>query len=123
MPYEACGLLVGRWSDDSLIICDAVASQNMCAAEDRFEVDPRLRLHLQRQLREAAGGLSVVGNYHSHPVADAVPSCIDQARADEHGMLWLIVGMRDGDVTGCRGYVSSPHGLVFVPLQVADEKK
>ena len=64
-------------------------------------MDTRLRLRLQKELREweASAGLSraerprVIGHYHSHPDAPARPSKADRAQAWEDNMVWLIIGL------------------------------
>lgn len=86
-PEEACGLLVGL--PDAIL--RAEPAENV--AEDRrrrFEVDPRLRLRLHRELR--GGPHAVVGVYHSHPQGRPEPSAVDLAKAMEPDLLWLIVG-------------------------------
>ena len=89
-PLEACGLLLGRRNGEDLVISEAVASANL--AEDpahRFEVDPGLRLRLQKAARQGAG--QVLGHYHSHPDGPARPSETDRAGIHEADLLWLIV--------------------------------
>lgn len=85
-PEEACGLLVGL--PDAVFRAEPAAN----VAEDRrrrFEVDPRLRLRLHRELRD--GPHAVVGVYHSHPHGPPEPSATDLAKAFEPDLLWLIV--------------------------------
>jgi len=61
-----------------------------CSAgcKDRFEVDPALRLRLQRELR--ASNERIVGLFHSHPDGAAAPSAHDLACAWEPDLVWLI---------------------------------
>ena len=57
---------------------------------DMFELDP---LHLARVDRAARDvGLSVVGVWHSHPLAPAVPSARDRAAATP-GWCYAIVSL------------------------------
>jgi desampylase len=83
---EICGLLLGR---DGLIL-EAVAVANVAADRARrFELDPQALFAAMRA--ERAGGLAMIGHYHSHPSGLAEPSACD-AEAAEPGRLWLIVG-------------------------------
>ena len=95
-PDEACGLLVGRWSAAGHCrLRRAVPSANLAPDPSvAFEIDPALRLDLQRRLR--GGGQRVVGLYHSHPDGPARPSARDLARAWEPGLLWLITSVPAG---------------------------
>jgi proteasome lid subunit RPN8/RPN11 len=96
-PNECCGLLVGRAEGDMTVIDDMAESANLSDRPgDSFEIDLRLRLRLQKELRGT--GRDVVGHYHSHPDAPAAPSERDRAQAWEPDMVWLIVGVSAGKV-------------------------
>ena len=87
---ERCGLLLG----DASSILDFVPCANMHWEPERhFELDPAALIAAYRA--ERAGGLAVMGHYHSHPVGEAVPSAADAAAADDYGRLWLIVSRDD----------------------------
>jgi len=88
---EACGLLFG----DGAAIRDVRAAANVAAdPRHRFEVDPRTLFAAIRA--ERAGGMRVVGHYHSHPFGRPEPSPRDAADAgEEAGRLWLIVAGRE----------------------------
>jgi proteasome lid subunit RPN8/RPN11 len=83
---EVCGLLLGSASRiEAAPATDNVAMQ----PEDSFEIDSA---ELFAALRaERAGGLHVIGHYHSHPNGSTQPSPRDLAAA-EPGKLWLILG-------------------------------
>jgi len=82
---EICGLLVGWESDDreSRTVTEVHRAENLRADRrgDRYELDPKTHLRVQRQARRR--GLRIVGVYHSHPDAAAIPSETDRARATE----------------------------------------
>jgi len=102
-PEEACGLLVGGQSAGAIAVAAVYESANV--ADDRrarFEVDPGLRLRLQRQAR--ADGARVVGLFHSHPNGAPVPSETDRASIWEPDLVWLITALDDGVVTETRAY-------------------
>ena len=120
-PEEACGLLVGRSAPGGACRVSAVeASANVAEPPRarRFEVDPRLRLRLERALRD--GPDSVVGVYHSHPDGSAEPSATDIAMIFEPAMVWLITAV-DGDADGGRAGTTmawrpADDGTAFLPL-------
>jgi proteasome lid subunit RPN8/RPN11 len=83
---EVCGLLLG----DEARIESAPATVNVAARpRDSFEVDPAALFAALRA--ERAGGMRVIGHYHSHPGGSSRPSPRDLAAA-EPGRLWLIIG-------------------------------
>jgi len=102
-PQECCGLLAGRAEGGGRVSVTRIAeSPNVAPADDggdsgthdRFEVDPKLRFDLMRELE---GGVeSIIGHYHSHPDHPAEPSERDIDMAFEPDLVWLIVAVGDG---------------------------
>ena len=91
-PEEACGLLEGRAVGDARQVTRLHPSENL--ADDpaaRFEVDPRLLLRLQKELRGRRTEL--VGIYHSHPTGPARPSATDLAMAWQPELVWVITAL------------------------------
>lgn len=84
---EVCGLLFGTVGR----IEATAACTNVAANPARtFEIDPAALFAAHRRAR--AGGLAVVGHYHSHPSGLSVPSPRDAAQAMGDGAVWLILG-------------------------------
>jgi len=106
-PRECCGLLAGTDAPSGDVVVSRVAASGNVAAggrADRFEVDPKVRFDLMRELGEigggddpgAASGERIVGHYHSHPDHLPEPSAHDLDMAFEPDLLWLIVAVADG---------------------------
>jgi proteasome lid subunit RPN8/RPN11 len=103
-PQECCGLLVGR-GRRLIRISRVVPAANlhppdpMGARGDRFELDPRTRFEVERDLRSREQATAandrerIVGHYHSHPTGSARPSATDLDQAWEPELVWLIVGV------------------------------
>ena len=90
-PHEACGLLLGRAEPGRFVLTTCVPSQNIASDPvRRFEVDPAVRLRVQRETR--GGGEPMIGLYHSHPAGSAAPSAVDRRCLYEPGLVWLITG-------------------------------
>ena len=116
-PEEACGLLVGRCDPGEGYRVNAVeASANVASPPRtrRFEVDPKLRLRLERQLRESRD--SVIGVYHSHPNGSAEPSETDISMIFEPDMVWLITAVVDGEAGATLGWRPIEDASAFLPL-------
>ena len=90
-PREACGLLVGRFGvGDHRLVARVERAQNVAAEPKKtFEIDPGLRLGLERELRGQP--LAVIGHYHSHPDGPARPSARDLATISPQPMPFAFV--------------------------------
>ena len=116
-PEEACGLLVGRCEAGGAWQVSAVeASPNVAEPPRtrRFEVDPKLRLRLERALRGSPD--SIVGVYHSHPNGSPAPSDTDISMIFEPEMVWLITAVEDGRASATMAYKPTEDGAAFRPL-------
>jgi proteasome lid subunit RPN8/RPN11 len=123
-PAEACGLLLGtreRQNDGTPArVVRVVASRNLATdPHQHFEIDPALRLRLQREGR--AAGLMVIGHYHSHPDGPARPSPADLAAAWEADMVWVIVALVAGQAVHLTAWKPAPDGTHFrqIPLHTS----
>ena len=88
---ECCGLLLGRVSQRIDAYCPAA---NVAADPARhFEIDPATLIAAEKEMR--AGGIRLLGYYHSHPAGYAVPSITDTAMAAADGRIWAIVAQNE----------------------------
>jgi proteasome lid subunit RPN8/RPN11 len=91
-PAECCGLLVGHSIDDRLIVTAIHPSENLATDKHiSFEIDFRIRLHLEEDLADGPGQL--IGLYHSHPGGQPAPSNKDLTDASEPDLVWLILAV------------------------------
>lgn len=119
-PEECCGLLSGIETEGVVHVDEVHASENLAGDRgSRFEVDTALRLRLQRTLRES--GRRVVGIYHSHPDGPAQPSTRDLEAAWEPELVWLVVGVRDGQAVQSTAHVLIEEGgeMRFTEVRLA----
>lgn len=81
-PYECCGLLLGRYTENGKLVRETYPISNAreeSAKRNRFLITPD---ELMRGERYAANhDLEIVGFYHSHPDSPAVPSNYDLEHA------------------------------------------
>lgn len=119
-PEEACALLIGRRGiSDDWRITRIEASPNV--ADDRlrrFEIDPGLRIGLERELR--GGEQKVLGVWHSHTNGRAEPSAEDATRVYEPELVWLITAVSDGEAvhTAAWAPLSDAPGTGFRPIEL-----
>ncbi|HEX8653328.1 MAG TPA: M67 family metallopeptidase [Pyrinomonadaceae bacterium] len=104
-PHECCGLLLGRFSRDGrkqvLEVHPVSNAREEEARHNRSLILPEEYMRGERYARQHE--LEVVGNYHSHPDQEAVPSQFDL----EHAWptwSYLIVSVRGGLSSDLRGW-------------------
>ena len=91
--------------------CAIRRAVNLRGAPHRYLIDPRDHFAAIRTAR--AGGLDVVGAYHSHPDSSPVPSQIDLREADDPQFLHIIVSPAAG---GCRAYLLTDRNFLEVEI-------
>ena len=117
-PAECCGLLVGRQDGEGRLEVTAIEpSPNIATSgNDRFEVDPRVRLDVMRALEGAPE--DIIGHYHSHPDHPAKPSERDLEMAFEPNFVWVIAAVEGGRATEVRAHVLDASSGRFRELEV-----
>ncbi len=111
LPDECCGLLVGRDG----VVHRAVPAKNLTPSPTGYQIDPADHFVAIRTAR--AEGREVIGAYHSHPGAPAVPSRRDLAEAWYPGFVYLIMSVGpEGTCRDVQAYRLTPGGAVPVTL-------
>jgi proteasome lid subunit RPN8/RPN11 len=95
-PHECCGVLLGRMEGEERRVTETVRCGNTRddRPQDRYHIDPRELVRIQRQARER--GLDIVGFYHSHPDHPARWSQTDLAEAHWIGCSYVITSVEQG---------------------------
>jgi proteasome lid subunit RPN8/RPN11 len=96
-PHECCGVLLGQMADDGLrTVISVVRAGNTRtdSAHNRYNIDPRELVRIQREGRER--GEDIIGFYHSHPDHPAQWSQTDLAEAHWFGCSYVITSVEKG---------------------------
>ncbi len=96
-PYECCGVLLGRFEDDGTRVVASIvraANTRTDSAHNRYNIDPRELVKIQRESRER--NEDIVGFYHSHPDHPAQWSSTDLAEAHWLGCSYVITSVEKG---------------------------
>jgi proteasome lid subunit RPN8/RPN11 len=99
-PEEGCGLLAGDPGTNTVRRVDP--TRNAAASAQVYIVDPRDYLRIDRAA--AAGGLEVIGVFHSHTHTDPYPSPTDIAQAPDPSWHYVLVSLRH-EVASVRSYL------------------
>lgn len=101
-PNEGGGFLLGNITDGEITIKDITQVENTFAEEEqyhRYAMTPQDWMRLEDEADEK--GLSLVGYYHSHPNAPAIPSEYDRDHALPN-FVYIITSVRDGKAVDMR---------------------
>jgi len=108
-PRECCGLLIGRMEDNgrTRVVTETYPVANAWAESDamhhRMLITPQDYMRAEREF--SGHGLGVVGNYHSHPDHEAVPSQFDlEHLAPWPTMSYIVVSVCEGRVIDLRSW-------------------
>lgn len=117
-PEEICGGLLGRRDAVAVRVAEVVPLHNERDDERdrRYLIGPDDVLSLEK--RAEASDQQVIGFYHSHPDAAAVPSDYDRQHAWP-GYVYLIVAVADGEAREAAGWQLTDERDRFVPLTLS----
>jgi len=95
-PHECCGVLLGQMREDERVVISIARAGNTRtdSAHNRYNIDPRELVRIQREGRER--GEDIVGFYHSHPDHPARWSATDLAEAHWFGCSYVITSVEKG---------------------------
>jgi len=101
-PNEGGGFLLGEIADEKTIIKDITQVDNVFEEEEqyhRYAMTPQDWMRLEDEADEK--GLTLVGYYHSHPNAPAIPSEYDRDHALPN-FVYIITSVQDGEAVDMR---------------------
>ena len=95
LPEEACGLIAGSKVGDIKKIEKVYLLTNIDHTNEHFSMDPREQLAAVKDMR--SNGLTMLGNWHSHPESPSRPSEEDKRLAYDPTVNYLILSLMDRD--------------------------
>ena len=95
---ECCGLLAGRDG----IVSEIFPAENALRSATAYEIAPKDLFRLFRHMREE--GLEHLGQYHSHPASENVPSPADIEQSCYPDQAYFIVSPRADAVKPIRAF-------------------
>ncbi|MDR1540892.1 MAG: M67 family metallopeptidase [Clostridiales bacterium] len=104
-PNECCGVILGRMEDGASVASQLQKASNSSeesARRRRFSISPEELMKADVRARKL--GLDVIGFYHSHPDAPAVPSERDRELAFPV-YSYVIVSVMEGKARDFRSWV------------------
>jgi proteasome lid subunit RPN8/RPN11 len=116
-PNECCGLLIGVGGR----IQRSLAATNLEPGPNSYLIDPADHFSAIRSAR--ADGCEVLGAYHSHPGAEAIPSRRDIAEASGPAFVYLIVSVGPDERSDVRAYRFAEGRAIPVRLTRVNDRR
>jgi proteasome lid subunit RPN8/RPN11 len=101
-PEESCGVLAGKLEGSCAIFAIPCENSRRDAPHNRYAIDPKELVRIQREAREH--GLDLVGFYHSHPDHPADWSSTDLAEAYWIRCSYVITRVANGVAAETRSF-------------------
>jgi proteasome lid subunit RPN8/RPN11 len=99
LPNESCGLFAGiinKTTDGEEKIVKAVyCLRNIDKSPEHFSMAPEDQLRVISDIRKK--GLTLLGNFHSHPATSAQPSEEDIRLAFDPSLSYIIISFQDAE--------------------------
>lgn len=109
LPEEACGLLAGTVEGDTKTVAKVYLLENTDHSNEHFTISPKDQFACLKDAR--ANGLTILGNFHSHPKSPSRPSEEDKRLANDTNAEYLILSLME------------PENPVFKAFGVDQEKQ
>ncbi|GBU20675.1 hypothetical protein R80B4_00554 [Fibrobacteres bacterium R8-0-B4] len=95
LPNEACGLIAGVVDGDVKTVEKVYLLSNPDNSPVHFSIDPKEQLAVIKDAR--ANGITLLGNFHSHPSTPARPSEEDIKMFYDSKASYLILSLADNN--------------------------
>lgn len=95
LPDESCGLIAGSIDGEVKTIEKVYLLTNIDHSNEHFSMDPKEQLAAVKDAR--VNGLTMLGNFHSHPESPSRPSEEDKRLAYDSTAEYLILSLMDRD--------------------------
>ncbi len=93
LPNESCGLIAGYINGEVKTVEEVYLLTNIDASNEHFSMDPREQLTAVKAAR--VKGLTMLGNFHSHPESPSRPSEEDKRLAYDSTAEYLILSLAE----------------------------
>jgi proteasome lid subunit RPN8/RPN11 len=102
LPNEACGLLAGEEKNGVRRVKGVYLIDNEDASPEHFSMSPQNQLAAIKDMRQK--GLTLLGNWHSHPGTPSRPSAEDVSLAYDPYASYLILSLEAPQVPNLNAF-------------------
>ena len=119
LPNESCGLIAGEIEGDVKEIKKVYLLTNIDASNEHFSMDPKEQLAAVKDAR--ANGLTMLGNFHSHPESPSLPSEEDKRLAYDSTAEYMILSLMEQDNPVLKSFgVDKEKNVTVHPIEIRE---
>ena len=119
LPEEACGLIAGSKDGDIKKIEKVYLLTNIDHTNEHFSMDPREQLAAVKDMR--SNGLTMLGNWHSHPESPSRPSEEDKRLAYDFTVNYLILSLMNIDEPVLKAFdIDKDKNVTVEPMEITE---
>lgn len=119
LPNESCGLIAGEIRGDIKEIKKVYLLTNVDASNEHFSMDPKEQLAAVKDAR--ANGLTMLGNFHSHPESPSRPSEEDKRLAYDSTAEYMILSLMEQDNPVLKSFgVDKEKNVTVHPIEIRE---
>ncbi|MBR1390119.1 MAG: M67 family metallopeptidase [Lachnospiraceae bacterium] len=119
LPNESCGLIAGEIEGDVKEIKKVYLLTNIDASNEHFSMDPKEQLAAVKDAR--ANGLTMLGNFHSHPESPSRPSEEDKRLAYDSTAEYMILSLMEQDNPVLKSFgVDKEKNVTVHPIEIRE---
>jgi proteasome lid subunit RPN8/RPN11 len=111
LPNESCGLFAGEERTVKAVYC----LKNTDADPEHFSMAPEDQFSAIKDIRKK--GLTLLGNFHSHPATPARPSEEDIRLAFDPSLSYIIISLKDPEPV-LKSFIIRSGAATEEPVQV-----
>ncbi|GHT55999.1 Mov34/MPN/PAD-1 family protein [Spirochaetia bacterium] len=93
LPNESCGLFAGTVNGEEKTVTAVYCLKNTDESPEHFSMAPEDQFRAVSDIRKK--GLTLLGNFHSHPATPARPSEEDIRLAFDPSLSYIIISLKD----------------------------
>jgi proteasome lid subunit RPN8/RPN11 len=108
LPNEACGLLAGEVFGEMKAVKAVYCLKNIDESPEHFSMAAEDQFKAVGDFRKK--GLTLLGNFHSHPATPARPSTEDIRLAFDHSLSYVIVSLMDETAPALKSFLMRGKG-------------
>jgi proteasome lid subunit RPN8/RPN11 len=95
LPNESCGLFAGTIKGEEKTVTAVYCLKNTDESPEHFSMAPEDQFRVISDIRKK--GLTLLGNFHSHPATPARPSEEDIRLAFDPSLSYIIISLKDAE--------------------------
>jgi proteasome lid subunit RPN8/RPN11 len=115
LPNESCGLFAGTIAGEEKTVKAVYCLKNTDESPEHFSMAPEDQFNAIKDIRKK--GLTLLGNFHSHPASPARPSAEDIRLAFDPSLSYIIISLKDPEPI-LKSYIIRSGAAEEEPVQV-----